>query len=115
MKEEASMEAKQLCLSFFPLGHHTENHGLNITHKCACSVDLEAAAHPPWPVVGAECAHLVCGLYRVDPEAAAHPPWPAVGAECVLTSLLFSGGQAVPSMTTLEIWGSLPVLSESST
>lgn len=50
MKEEASLEAKQLSLSFFPLGQHTENHG----------------HHTQMP--------LVCGLYRVDLEAAAHPP-----------------------------------------
>lgn len=70
MKEEASLEAKQLSLSFFPLGHHTENHG----------------HHAQMP--------LVCGLYRVDLEAAAHPPSPAVGAaKCAhFTSVLWGRG-----------------------
>lgn len=63
MKEEVSMKAKQLYLSFFPLSATTQRTMDTHTHKCPCSVDSTEWIlwwHQTllWSAVGADCAQF---------------------------------------------------------
>lgn len=71
VKGRGQLEGKQLP-PFFPLRHHTEDHGLRFTLKCPCSVDstgwalCQPAADPPWPAAGAGCVHFTFVLWGPD-------------------------------------------------